>query len=80
MIINMLVKLPKRIDIHLLPCPSCGFAHPKLMKKSLHKKDLNTKTWKDASEFSVKCPMCLMQAGPIEMDSVWPVKCCNTRK
>ena len=64
----------------LLACPSCGFAHPKLMKKERRRKDMDTKIWRDASEYSVKCPMCLMQAGPVEMDAVWPVKCWNTRK
>jgi hypothetical protein len=64
----------------LLACPSCGFAHPKLMKKERRRRDMDAKIWRDASEFSVKCPMCLMQSGPVEMDSVWPVKCWNTRK
>ena len=41
---------------------------------------MQTGVWKDASEFSVKCPMCIMQAGPVEMDPHWPVKCWNERK
>lgn len=36
--------------------------------------------WPESLVYDVKCPMCLMQAGPVEMDSVWPVKCWNTRK
>ena len=63
----------------LKPCPSCGYKHPKLYKQSRRTRDLNTKEWKDSSTFSVKCPNCLMQAGPLEMNSTWPVECWNKR-
>lgn len=65
--------------MNLLPCPSCAYKHPKLVKVERRRKDMESKMWRDASEFSVKCPMCLMQAGPVEMNSEWPVKVWNTR-
>lgn len=65
--------------MELLPCPSCGFKHPKLMKKSSMTKDCSTGEWRNTSSYTVKCPNCIMQAGPVEMDSNWPVIQWNTR-
>jgi hypothetical protein len=68
-----------QVTSELLPCPSCGFKHPKLMIKKSITKDMVTKQWRDTSTYTVRCPNCIMQAGPVEGDSNWPVKQWNKR-
>lgn len=67
-------------DVYLLPCPFCGYKFPAIMKRARIRK-AEDKKWIDASEFSVKCPMCIAQVGPIEdKNQNYVIKIWNTRK
>jgi uncharacterized protein (DUF2225 family) len=72
-------KDSKEEEFSLLPCPSCGFKFPKVMVKKRIVKKQETLQWDYKPLYSVKCPMCIMQSGPIDIKS-WAVSCWNQRK